>query len=158
MTMEDTQTLLEVARWIATHRNIRSTIRRIAKTEENYLLFVQELDRVESQCFRARTMHAEATLTLVEWLEALNYFHWHCAYCQLKPFQVMSHYLPLAQGGTTAMNCVPACYHCRQNREKENEHIRDYFAHVQACKNVQRPVPPIDPAETCPRHLPEHIR
>ena len=49
MTMEDTQTLLEVARWIATHRNIRRYIQRVAaKTEENYLLFVQELDRVES--------------------------------------------------------------------------------------------------------------
>jgi hypothetical protein len=132
--MEDIQTLLEVARWIATHRNRRSTIRRLAGTEENYLLFIRELDRVESQCFRAQTLCTEATLTLVEWLEALDYFHWRCAYCQMKPFQVMSHYLPLPKEGTTAMNCLPACYHCRQNQGKENERIQDYFAQVRARK------------------------
>ena len=38
MTPEDTQTLLEVAQWTQTHRNVRSTIRQLAKTEENYLL------------------------------------------------------------------------------------------------------------------------
>ena len=147
--MEDIQTLLEVARWITTHRNRRSTIRRLAGTEENYLLFIRELDRVESQCFRARTLHAEATLTLVEWFEALDYFHWCCAYCQTKPFQVMSHYLPLHKEGTTAMNCLPACYHCRPNREKEKEHIQDYFAQVRARKERITPCSSDSPAEAC---------
>ncbi len=134
MVPEDIHTLLEVARWTATHRNRRCTIRRLAGTEENYLLFVQELDRVESQCSQTRRLHAEATLTLLEWLEALAYFHWRCAYCQEKPFQVMSHYLPLSQGGTTALNCLPACYHCRNAQGKTNERIQDYFAQIQSAR------------------------
>ena len=132
MIMEETQTLLEVAQWTATHRNRRCTIRQLAGTEENYRLLIRELDRVESQCLRAGTQHVEATLTLVEWIEALNHFHWLCAYCMEKPFRVMSHYLPLPQAGTTALNCLPACYRCRHNPKKENEHIQDYFAQVQA--------------------------
>ena len=130
MTPEDVQTLLEVARWVQTHRNVRSAIRQLAKTEENYLLIVRELERVESQCLRAHTLHAEATLTLVEWLETLNYFHWYCAYCQTRPCQVMSHYIGQPEGGTTAANCVPACYRCRRSRPKEDEHIRAYLALV----------------------------
>ena len=133
MISQGNQTLLELARWTATHRNSRSAIRQLAGTEENYLLFIKELDRIESQSFRARARHAEVTLTLVEWLEALDYFHWHCAYCQEKPFQVMSHYLPLQRGGMTALNCLPACFHCRHSRREVNtQHIHDYFARVQA--------------------------
>ena len=139
MMPEDPETLLEVARWILTHRNIRSTIRQLAKTEENYLLIVRELDRVESQCFRAHTLHAEATLTLVEWLETLNYFHWCCAYCQSRPLQIMSHYIGLPEGGTTVENCLPACYHCRRCRPKEDEHIRAYLAQVHARKQLAVP-------------------
>jgi hypothetical protein len=130
MTVEATLTLLELARWTTTHRNSRGTIRQLAGTEENYLLFIRELDRIESQCFRARARNAEVTLTLVEWLEALQYFHWRCAYCQEKPFQIMSHYLPLPQGGLTVMNCLPACYHCRHSQKKMNERIQGYFATV----------------------------
>src|SRR5262249_7597348 len=142
MMPEDTQTLLEVARWIQTHRNVRSTIRQLARTEENYLLLVTELERVESQCFRAHTLHAESTLTLVEWLETLNYFRWCCAYCQSKPCQVMSHYIPLPEGGTTAANCVPACYHCRRWRSKEDERVRAYLAQVHRRKQHVAVSPP----------------
>jgi 5-methylcytosine-specific restriction endonuclease McrA len=134
MTPEDTQTLLEVAQWVQTHRKVRSAIRQLAKTEENYLLVIRELERVESQCFRAHTLRAEATLTLVEWLETLNYFHWRCAYCQSKPCQVMSHYIALPEGGTTAANCIPACYRCRRFRPKEDERIRAYLAQVRTRK------------------------
>jgi hypothetical protein len=130
----ETQTLLELARWTSTHRNSRSAIRQLAGTEENYLLFIRELDRIESQGFRARARHAEVTLTLVEWIEALDHFDWRCAYCQQKPFQVMSHYLPLLQGGMTALNCLPSCYHCRHGRKEINKHIQDYFMQVQAGK------------------------
>jgi hypothetical protein len=134
MAPEDMHTLLAVARWTTTHRNRRCTIRELAGTEENYLLFVQELDRVESQRFQTRRLHAEATLTLLEWLEALAYFQWRCAYCGEKPFQVMSHYLPLAQAGTTVLNCLPACYHCRNAQGKTNERIQKYFAQVRSAR------------------------
>jgi hypothetical protein len=123
MTPEGVQTLLEVARWTLHHRNKRSTLRQLARTEENYLLLVRELERVESQCARARTFHAEATLTLVEWLETLNSFHWCCAYCQSKPVQVMSHILPQSQRGTTPANCVPACYSCRRKHSRNDKDV-----------------------------------
>ncbi len=133
MIPEETLTLLELARWTATHRNKRHTIREFAGTEENYQLFIRELDRIESQSFRARARHAaNVSLTLVEWLEALDYFSWRCAYCQEKPFQVMSYYLPLLVGGMTALNCLPACYHCRHRGRKVNARIQGYFAQVQA--------------------------
>lgn len=133
---EENQILLEVARWIATHRNARSAIRALAGTEETYLLLIRELDRVEQQHFRAQRLHAEATLTLVEWLETLHHFHWLCAYCQSKPFKVMSHYMPLPQGGTTVANCVPACYRCRRYREKEPGRVHAYLRQFQACKDL----------------------
>jgi hypothetical protein len=132
MIPEETQTLLELARWTMTHRNKRHTIRELAGTEENYQLFIRELDRIESQGFRARTQHAEVSLTLLEWLEALNYFYWRCAYCQEKPFQIMSYHLPLLQGGMTALNCLPACYRCRHSRREVNKRMQGYFARVQA--------------------------
>src|SRR5690348_2350284 len=132
MNPQDEQTLLMVAQWIATHRNRRQTIRELAGTEENYLCVIRELDRVEKQCFQAHTLHVEATLTLVEWLETLNYFHWLCAYCQVKPFQIMSHYLPLPWAGTTVDNCVPACRRCGLAQKQENERVRDYLAHMKA--------------------------
>lgn len=122
MIPEDIQTLLEAARWTLNHQNRRKTLRQLVKTEENYLLLVRELDRVEGQCLHARAFHAEATLTLVEWLEILNAFHWLCAYCRTRPFQVMSHTLPLPQGGTTATNCVPACYRCLNSHKKRLQH------------------------------------
>jgi hypothetical protein len=134
MTPEDAQALLEVARWTLHHQNRRITIRQLAETEENYLLLIRELERVESQRFLAQARHAEATLTLVGWLESLNYFHWRCAYCQSKPFQVKSHPLPLSQGGTTATNCVPACYRCRQFQKREDERIRSSLALIHPCK------------------------
>ena len=130
MSSPDRQMLLEVAQWIATHRNRRTVIRQLAATEENYVCLIRELDRVENQCSRAHTLRASTTLTLVEWLETLEYFHWRCAYCQEKPFQVMSHYLPLPQGGTTADNCVPACRRCGQNQKQINPRVHDYLTQV----------------------------
>lgn len=136
MTLQDEQTLLAVAQWVATHENRRQTIRELAGTEENYLRIVRELDRVENQCFRAHTLHAEATLTLVEWLKTLNYFHWYCAYCQIKPFQILSHYVPLPHAGTTAQNCVPACRRCGSVQKQENERVCSYLTHLVSTKNL----------------------
>src|SRR5260370_4804846 len=134
MLPQDEQTLLAVAQWIAIHRNRRQTIRALAGTEEHYLRVVRELDRVEQQCSQARTLHAEATLTLLEWLETLNYFHWQCAYCQAKPFQILSHYLPLPGAGTTADNCVPACRRCGVAHKPANERFLRYVAHGNGCR------------------------
>ena len=144
MMPEKTQALLELARWTSTHRKKRETIRQLAETEENYQLFIRELDRIESQGFRARYQRAEVSLTLVEWLETLDYFYWRCAYCQEKPFQILSYHLPLLQGGMTAQNCLPACYHCRHSQREMNEHIQNYFAQMQARKQYASSVVSMD--------------
>ena len=118
MAPEDMQTLFDTALWImSSKRNVLSKVRQLAGTEENYLLLVRELDRVTAQMVRARSLHAEATLTLVDWLVTLNRFHWQCAYCQERAFQVMIHHVPLPEGGTTASNCFPACCRCRSRRK-----------------------------------------
>lgn len=120
MTRENMLILLCVAEWVLENkRHVMSTIRQLAGTEETYLILAQELDRVDRQVFRARSLHAEATLTLVDWLIIVDFYHWKCAYCQEKPFDVMYHCIPLPSGGTTPANCVPVCYRCRNRREKK---------------------------------------
>ena len=104
-----------------------SEIREIAETEENYLLVIREHDRVQEQVVRARYLQTRATLTLAEWLTALVYFHWCCAYCQKMPFQVLHHFAPRSQGGTSSENCVPACYSCARSKNRKDMHVKTYF-------------------------------
>jgi len=119
-TREDMQLLLYVAEWTAqNHRHVMSTIRELAGTEENYLIIARELDRVKAHIARARSLHVEATLTLVEWLVIVDAYQWKCAYCQEKPFEVMHHRISLQEGGTTPSNCLPACRECRTRRKKK---------------------------------------
>jgi len=100
----------------------------MAGTEEDYHIVIREIDRVNAQIFRARAMHVEATLTLMDWLITLEYFHWQCAYCASMPFQVMSLVVPLPEGRVTADNCVPACYSCRTSKKRENTRVLAYLA------------------------------
>ena len=132
MTPQDTQILFRVAQWVSNgNRKVVKTIRQLAETEENYLLIIREIDRVEAQLARARSLGSEATLTLIEWLITLEDFHWQCAYCQSGPFQVMSHVVPLPAGGTITENCVPACYRCSSQSKKNKQsymHVQVYLA------------------------------
>src|SRR5258708_10170051 len=59
----------------------------ISGSEENYLIIARELERVKANITRARSLRAEASLTLVEWLSILDAYQWKCAYCQEKPFE-----------------------------------------------------------------------
>ena len=128
MRLEDQQRLMSVAEWLMTSkRKNYATIRQRAGTEEDYLVLSRELDRVNSQLSRARTFHVAATLTLVDWLNTLNYFEWRCAYCQAQPFRSLVHHIPLLQGGTTPTNCLPTCYQCRSRREKTNPRLQAYL-------------------------------
>ena len=123
MTPEDKLIIFRVAQWVSSgNRKVVETIRQLAETEENYRIIIREIDRVESERSRAQILGAEATLTLVEWFTTLVDFDWRCAYCQSRPFQVMSHVTPLPGGGTVLENCVPACYRC--SRCKKTEHVR----------------------------------
>ncbi len=119
MMYKDMQTLLQVAEWtLQNKRHVMSKIRQLAGTEENYLVIAQELERVNAQVSRARSLGIEATLTLVDWLLILDSYQWKCAYCQTKPFEVMYHLVPIPASGTTPSNCIPACYSCRVRRNK----------------------------------------
>jgi hypothetical protein len=121
--------LLGIDNWIATGRyRCMKTLRQLAETEENYMIISREITRVEAQVQRARKQEALATLTLVEWVSTLDYFGWMCAYCQERSFQVMSHVLPLAEGGTTRRNCVPACHRCRGLKQKDDRYIQAFLA------------------------------
>lgn len=92
-------------------------IRLLVENEENYQTIIREVDRVKLQLTYARACHAAATLTVLEWFTILERSEWKCFYCRKKPFQVMSHVIPQKEGGTTAKNCVPACYSCLSRRK-----------------------------------------
>ncbi|GHO90247.1 hypothetical protein KSF_002950 [Reticulibacter mediterranei] len=129
MLAEQEQFLLHLAHVISQQeRKVVSKIRERAGTEEMYLIFIREYDRVRGQIIRARYIRAEATLTLPEWLSILAYFQWRCAYCQNKPFQVMHHLIPRPQGGTSVDNCVPACYRCLKLKAPDDTCIQEYLA------------------------------
>jgi 5-methylcytosine-specific restriction endonuclease McrA len=118
-TPEDRQTLFRIAHWTLKQKYLRvAKVRELAGTEENYRLIIREIDRVKAQLQQALLLNAEATLTLVDWLITLDGFNWYCAYCQSKPFEVMSHLMPIQLAGTTPENCVPACYRCRAGKGK----------------------------------------
>ena len=89
-----------------------ATVRRLAGTEERYHTIIREVDRVKAQLIYARAQNAAATLTVIEWFAILDRFGWKCAYCQEKPFQIMSHVVAQKEAGTTAENCVPSCRSC----------------------------------------------
>ncbi len=75
---------------------------------------------VKSNLERAVAFSLLATLTLHEWITALGYFNWKCAYCQEGKYEVLEHFIPLRHGGgTTAGNCIPSCNAC--NIKKGNK-------------------------------------
>lgn len=77
---------------------------------------------------RARKLKLPTTLTLLQWTSALRHFDNKCAYCGGK-YECLEHYIPLqknGKAGTTAMNCLPACYRC--NITKGDKHPDDFVA------------------------------
>ena len=119
LTREDMRLLLRVAEWtVQNYRHVMSTIRELSGSEEYYLIIARELDRVNANIARARSLRAEATLTLVEWFAIVDAYRWKCAYCQERPFEVMHHRTPVHEGGTTSANCLPVCRRCCSQRKK----------------------------------------
>ena len=117
---DDMCLLLRVAEWTERNsRHVMRTIRELAGLEENYLIIARELERVKANITRARSLRAEASLTLVEWLSILDAYQWKCAYCQEKPFEVMHHIVPLPEGGTSCSNCLPSCHSCSNRSRKK---------------------------------------
>ena len=90
--------------------------------------YKDERQRVDAHLRRARQANELATLTLPEWIQILDIHNYRCAYCFDGAYQVLEHRIPIGQGnphkgGTTAINCVPACRSC--NAAKANRHPHD---------------------------------
>lgn len=83
--------------------------------------------QVKTQRHRAEKVHLPATLTVQQWLEILEDFDWHCAYCFAKPKRCyLEHYIPICLGGgTIASNVLPTCPRC--NSLKLNRHPEHVF-------------------------------
>lgn len=80
-----------------------------------------EFRRIDSHLRHAKLVGLEATLTITQWLTILDFFHWQCAYCQKREFQVIEHIVSASNGGgTTALNCVPACARCNANKDNRS--------------------------------------
>jgi len=79
---------------------------------------IQEMKRVWRHNWRALQKKQAATLTIGEWLDALNRHGWRCAHCG-GPFESMDHVRSLRRGGgTVATNVVPSCLRCNSLRDQ----------------------------------------
>lgn len=79
---------------------------------------LQEMKRVWRHNWRALRKGQPASLTIHEWLDALNRHGWRCAYCG-GPFESMDHVRSLRRGGgTVATNVKPSCVACNSLRER----------------------------------------
>ncbi len=80
---------------------------------------------LHSQNIRAKAKGATHDLTMVQWIETLEYFHNSCAYCG-GAFEVIEHYLPCEIEGTTVSNCVPSCKRCNYQKDKAGHNLFFY--------------------------------
>lgn len=91
---------------------------------------------------RARELSLPDTLTPAQWRKAVLYWEGRCVYCGEKfdravRKKTLDHYIPIAHlqcPGTTAQNCVPACYSCNMSKWKKDadEWVRWHFGDEQA--------------------------
>lgn len=85
----------------------------------------RERDRLNRHLQRARAAGSPATLTLPEWLQTLKDFEGLCAYCRMRTFTQLEHFVPVSDGGgTTVDNCVPACQMCNYGKGIENPSVQ----------------------------------
>lgn len=84
--------------------------------EEIYCWLARVRERVWRARERAIQIQLPATLTVEQWLRALEHFKWKCAYCEQRPGVIIEHFIPLPLAGTTAENCVPSCYACNSKK------------------------------------------
>jgi 5-methylcytosine-specific restriction endonuclease McrA len=87
---------------------------------------------------RASSRGLAATLTLAEWIETLEHFDWHCAYCPDSKYTDLDHFVPISKnGGTAKNNCVPSCSAC--NIKKSQSHPEDIiFISSEVVADIQR--------------------
>lgn len=107
----------------------------------------REMRRIERQ-FGRETNYNLGKLTLAEWIETLEHFNERCAYNQEHPYEVIEHFKPISDGGTTnAKNCVPACKNCNarksfvhpESMRQSIELVGEYLA----SRQITHPMPEI---------------
>lgn len=78
---------------------------------------IREADRVRQYVSKAKRHNLPSTLTILEWLHILDHFQWKCAYGNHR-FELLEHIVSMTNGGgTTALNCVPACRGCNTHKD-----------------------------------------
>lgn len=84
----------------------------------------RERARIRRHLREAMEAGNAATLTLDQWMAILKHFDYQCAYCAQRTtrkgplFQVLEHIVSVKQGGgTTILNCVPACISCNKRKD-----------------------------------------
>jgi hypothetical protein len=82
--------------------------------------------RLRGQNQRAKQAGARHDLTMEQWLETLEYFDYKCAYCGEREYEVIEHFLPVHDAGSTVSNCVPACKRCNVMKDAKNHQLTFY--------------------------------
>jgi len=82
-------------------------------------------ERLRGQNQRAKQAGMRHDLTMEQWLATLEYFDHRCAYCGGE-YEVIEHYLPVYVADTTVSNCVPACLHCNNMKDRKGHDLTYY--------------------------------
>jgi 5-methylcytosine-specific restriction endonuclease McrA len=90
---------------------------RTAARKRRYWLAHPEVRQTKSRNRRAREVNAGGRFSTAEWLALVEQYGGRCAYCGEAGVMQPEHKIPLARGGTNAIeNILPACGRC--NRKK----------------------------------------
>ena len=96
----------------------------------------KERIRKHNQNRRARIRSLDSTLTVGDWLLAVEEFGNKCAYCGKALKLEQDHFVPVSKGGGyTKDNIVPACKHC--NSSKHNSAFGEWY-HSQPFYSAKR--------------------
>lgn len=75
---------------------------------------------------RRHQKRQDFALTEEEWLAALEYFDYKCAYCGREEGLTYDHFIPFSKGGSfTKENIIPACKFC--NSSKNNSDFEKWY-------------------------------
>lgn len=106
---------------------------------DGYRNIGREKELLQVNLLRAKNAELLATLTLDQWLFTLEYFHWRCAYCGIREYTVIEHFIPISQGGgTTKDNCVPACQGCNSRKKGCHPLSESFLFNRDDIKRVQQ--------------------
>lgn len=97
----------------------------------------RERVKIQAALRKDRSNGLPATLTFDQWIQTLDDFQWHCAYCYTGRYEVLEHFIPRRhRGGTTVSNCLPACESC--NTRKYNHHPSTLLNHKELGPAIER--------------------